>query len=86
MSREKTCGPNAPYGPNAPRIPREKIYDTIIIARTADKVQLYMDDGRELEGALIFNPFKGTGGVINIDKEYSQDFSAEDIRNLRVLD
>ena len=47
----------------------EKIYDALVSARTADKVTLFFRDGRAVSGALIFNPFKGSGRVIDVDKE-----------------
>jgi hypothetical protein len=62
----------------------EKIYDLLLGARTADKVTLHFKDGRVVSGALIFNPFKGTGRVINIDQEVSVDFSVDDIRDLKL--
>jgi hypothetical protein len=62
----------------------EKIYDTLMGARTADKVTIHFKDGRAVQGALIFNPFKGTGRIINIDQELSVDFSIDDIRDLKL--
>jgi hypothetical protein len=61
----------------------ERIYDMLLTARTADKVTMHFKDGRIVAGALIFNPFKGTGRVINIDQEVSVDFAIDDIRDLR---
>ena len=61
----------------------EKIYDMLLNARTADKVTVYFKDGRVIAGALIFNPFKGTGRLIDVEKESSIDFAIEDIRDLR---
>lgn len=61
----------------------EKIYDMLINARTADKVTVHFKDGRVIAGALIFNPFKGTGRLIDVEKESSIDFSIEQIRDLR---
>ena len=60
-----------------------KIYDMLLNARTADKVTVHFKDGRVVHGALIFNPFKGTGRLINIDQEISVDFAVDDIRDLR---
>ena len=62
----------------------QRIYDLLLGARTADKVTLYFKDGRVLHGALIFNQFKGTGRLINIDQEVSVDFSVDDLRDLRL--
>jgi hypothetical protein len=62
----------------------EKIYDALVSARTADKVTLFFRDGRAVSGALIFNPFKGSGRVIDIEKESSVDFEIDQIRDLRL--
>jgi hypothetical protein len=61
----------------------QRIYDLLLGARTADKCTLYFKDGRVLHGALIFNQFKGTGRLINIDQELSVDFSVDDLRDLK---
>jgi hypothetical protein len=37
-----------------------------------------------LNGALIFNQFKGTGRLINIDQELSVDFGVDDLRDLKL--
>ena len=58
----------------------EKIYDMLLNARTADKVTVHFKDGQVISGALIFNPFKGTGRLIDIEKESSINFAIEDIR------
>ena len=58
----------------------QRLYDQLLGARTADKVTLYFKDGRVLNGALIFNQFKGTGRLINIDQELSVDFGVDDLR------
>ena len=61
----------------------EKIYDMLLNARTADKVTVHFKDGQFISGALIFNPFKGTGRLIDVEKESSIDFAIENIRDLR---
>jgi len=61
----------------------QRIYDLLLGARTADKATLYFKDGRVLHGALIFNQFKGTGRLINIEQEVSVDFSVDDLRDLK---
>lgn len=61
----------------------EKIYDLLLGARTADNVTLNFKDGRIMQGALVFNQFKGTGRLINVDDEVSVDFSVDDIRDLK---
>ena len=62
----------------------QRLYDLLLGARTADKVTLYFKDGRVLNGALIFNQFKGTGRLINIDQELSVDFEVDDLRDLKL--
>ena len=62
----------------------ERIYDILLNARTADKVTMHFKDGRVIQGALIFNPFKGTGRLINIEREQSVDFAVDDIRELKL--
>ena len=62
----------------------QRIYDLLLGSRTADKVTLYFKDGRVLNGALIFNQFKGTGRLINIDQELSVDFCVDDLRDIKL--
>ena len=61
----------------------QRIYDLLLGCRTADKATLYFKDGRMLNGALIFNQFKGTGRLINIEQELSVDFSVDDLRDIK---
>lgn len=61
----------------------EKIYDLLLGARTADLVTVHFKDGRVVRGALIFNQYKGTGRLINVDKEVSVDFDIGDVRDLK---
>lgn len=68
----------------ARQMTQEKIYDALQGARTADKVTVHFKDGRAATGALIFNPFKGSGRVIDVDREMSIDFAIESIRELRL--
>jgi hypothetical protein len=64
-------------------IDSQRIYDLLLGARTASKVTLYFKDGRVFHGALIFNQFKGTGRLINIDQELSVDFRVDDLRDIK---
>jgi hypothetical protein len=66
----------------APSSP-EMLYDLLMGARTADQVTIYFRDGRIVTGALVFNSFKGTGRLIDVDKELSMDFAIDQIRDLR---
>ena len=52
-------------------------------ARKSDWVELALRDGQKLEGAIIFNEFKGTGRLINIDKEISVDFRADQVQDVK---
>jgi hypothetical protein len=62
----------------------ELLYDMLLGARTADKVTLLFRDGRVVTGALVFNSFKGTGRLIDVDKEMSLDFRVEELRDVRI--
>ena len=61
----------------------EKIFDLLVSARSADRVSLYFRDGRIVSGAVIFNEFKGTGRIINVEEEVSVDFRVDDLRDVR---
>lgn len=61
----------------------ERIYDLLLGARTADECTLQFKDGRQLRGALVFNEFKGTGRIINVEEESSTDFAVDDLRDLK---
>lgn len=61
----------------------ERIYDMLLGARTAELCTLSFKDGRTLRGALVFNQFKGTGRLINIDEELSVDFQVDELRDIK---
>ena len=61
----------------------ERIYDMLLSARTAEVCTLHFKDGRTLRGALVFNQFKGTGRLINVDDEISIDFAVDELRDLK---
>ena len=63
---------------------REHMYDLLMNARQAAWVELSLDNGQTLEGAIIFNEFKGTGRLINVDKEVSYDFRVEQVLIVRI--
>ncbi len=63
---------------------REQMYDLLMNARQAAWVELTLESGQALEGAIIFNEFKGTGRLINVDKEISYDFRVEQVKNVRI--
>lgn len=61
----------------------EQAFELLATARTADHVELYLRDGRMFDGAILFNDMKGTGRLINVTKEISVDFRAEQVRDIR---
>ena len=61
----------------------EQAYELLATARTADHVELYLRDGRMIDGAILFNDIKGTGRIINVTKEISVDFRADNVRDIR---
>ena len=61
----------------------EHLYDILLAARTADMVTLMFKDGRVHRGNMVFNQFKGTGRLINIDEELSLDFHVEELRDIQ---
>ena len=61
----------------------ERIYDMLLSARTAEVCTLHFKDGRVLCGALVFNQFKGTGRIINVDEEMSIDFAVDELRDIK---
>ena len=63
---------------------RERIYDLLMNARQADWVTLDLEDGTTLSGAIIFNEFKGTGRLINVDEEISFDFNVDQIVDVQL--
>ena len=69
---------------NTLKQPREKIYDLLMNARQAKWVELDLEDGRSLTGAIIFNEFKGTGRLINVEEEISFDFVVDQIVDVRI--
>jgi hypothetical protein len=58
---------------------RDEVYDLLMNARQAEWVELFLEDGRALSGAIIFNEFKGTGRLINVDAEFSYDFHVDNV-------
>lgn len=63
---------------------REKLYDLLMNARQADWVELSLEDGRSMSGAIIFNEFKGTGRLINVEKEVSFDFNVDQVIDVKL--
>ncbi len=69
---------------NLTRPTRDEVYDLLMNARQADWVELSLEDGRALEGAIIFNEFKGTGRLINVDQEFSYDFHVDQVVDVKI--
>ena len=63
---------------------RERIYDLLMNARQAEWVELSLDDGSCVSGAIIFNEFKGTGRLINVDDEISMDFNVDQVVDVKI--
>lgn len=66
------------------RLTRDEVYDLLMNARQAEWVELSLDDGRALSGAIIFNEFKGTGRLINVDQEFSFDFHVDQVTDVKI--
>lgn len=69
---------------NMTRPTRDEVYDLLMNARQADWVELLLEDGRSLAGAIIFNEFKGTGRLINVDEEFSFDFHVDQVVHVKL--
>jgi hypothetical protein len=69
---------------NTTRPTREEVYDLLMNARQADWVELFLEDGRSLSGAIIFNEFKGTGRLINVEQEISFDFKVDQVIDVKM--
>ena len=61
---------------------RDEVYDLLMNARQAEWVELSIEDGRALSCAIIFNEFKGTGRLINVDEEFSYDFNVDQVMDV----
>ena len=70
--------------PRTVRPTREEVYDLLMNARQADWVELSMEDGRCVSGAIIFNEFKGTGRLINVEQEISLDFNVDQVADVKL--
>ncbi|MBK8100344.1 MAG: hypothetical protein IPK26_24875 [Planctomycetes bacterium] len=69
---------------NVTRPTREEVYDLLMNARQSDWVELSLEDGRSLSGAIIFNEFKGTGRLINVEQEISFDFNVDQVLDVKI--
>lgn len=69
---------------NTTRPTRDEVFDLLMNARQAEWVELCLEDGRSLAGAIIFNEFKGTGRLINVDREISFDFTVDQVVDVKM--
>jgi len=61
------------------------VLEQLISGCDAERVAVRFVDGRLLEGALLFNPIKRSGKLINVDQEFSLDFEPLEVKEIRVL-
>ena len=47
-------------------------------------VELHLGDERAVQGAIIFNEFKGTGRLINVQEEISFDFNVDEVVDVKI--
>jgi hypothetical protein len=69
---------------NTTRPTRDEVYDLLMNARQSEWVELFLEGGRSLSGAIIFNEFKGTGRLINVDQEFSYDFNVDQVVDVKL--
>ncbi len=62
------------------------VLEQLITGCEAERVAVHFVDGRLLEGALLFNPIKRSGKLINVELEFSVDFEPLDVKEIRVLE
>lgn len=62
------------------------VLEQLITGCDAERVAVHFVDGRLLEGALLFNPIKRSGKLINVELEFSVDFEPLDVKEIRVLE
>lgn len=72
-----------------PRTSRRKrtpnILEQLVAGCDAERVAVQFIDGRVLEGALLFNPIKRSGKLINVDQEFSLDFDPLEVKEIKIL-
>jgi len=61
----------------------EQVFDLLMNARQTNWVTLHFRDGEVVSGAIIFNEYKGTGRIINVEKEFSRDFTVAEIADVK---
>ena len=84
MSATKKATKSSTESRRGRKLSPERIYNLLMKARTAPTVSLYFEDSRSISGAVIFNEYKGTGRIINIDEEISVDFTVDQLRDVKL--
>jgi len=73
----------------APRTSKRKrsptVLEQLISGCDAERVAVRFVDGRLLEGALLFNPIKRSGKLINVEQEFSLDFEPLEVKEIKIL-
>jgi hypothetical protein len=62
------------------------VLEQLITGCEAERVAVHFVDGRLLEGALLFNPIKRSGKLINVELEFSVDFEPLEVKEIRILE
>ena len=60
-----------------------RVYDLLRAADFAAQVTLYFKDKRIVSGILVFNPSRGIGRVIDLDKQVSLNFHVDELRDVK---
>ncbi len=61
------------------------ILEQLVAGCDAERVAVQFVDGRTLEGALLFNPIKRSGKLINVEQEFSLDFDPIEVKEIKIL-
>ena len=61
------------------------VLEQLVAGCEAERVAIHFLDGRLLEGALLFNPIKRSGKLINVEQEFSLDFEPLEVKEIKVL-
>ncbi len=61
------------------------ILEQLVAGCDADRVAVQFVDGRTLEGALLFNPIKRSGKLINVEQEFSLDFDPLEVKEIKIV-
>ena len=71
------------------RRPRRKraptVLEQLISGCEAERVSVHFNSGKVKEGALLYNAIKQSGKLINIDDEFSIDFSTDQVKAIKII-